>query len=149
MIRIDPIIRARVKKRRSRSPTSTRHSKLLRLNNPLINYKLFNKEGYNCPPCNRAYKCKEYGSKDHKQLEYILKEKKKSWQLVESIGVVIKKVKVVKIASLATRNNPYQFIHDILCFSTPLKHYILIKFRLVDACKPLLINLPLPLKPSA
>lgn len=69
--------------------------------------------------------------------------------MVEGIGVVVREVEVVKIASLANRNNLYQFICDFLCLPAPPRPNTFIKFRLADASKPPLINSPSLLKPSA
>ncbi len=63
--------------------------------------------------------------------------------------VVEEEVKVVEVASLANRNDLYQFIHAYPCFSAPLRPNTIIKFRLADASKPLLTNLPSPMKPKA
>lgn len=60
----------------------------------------------------------------------------------------MKEVGVVEIASLADKNNFYQFIHTYLCFFAPFKLNTFIKFRLAIASKPPLTNLPLLLKPS-
>ncbi len=80
------------KKRKSRSPAGGRRVKLSGLNNPSISCNLFNKGGSNWPPYNRAHKCKEYGSRDHKLSECTAKGKNRSWQSAKGIGVVVEEV---------------------------------------------------------
>ncbi len=63
--------------------------------------------------------------------------------------VVEEEVEVVEVASLANRNNVYQFMRAYPCFPAPPRPNTFIKFRLADASKPPLINSPSPLKPRA
>lgn len=53
-------------------------------------------------------------------------------------------VKIAKIAS-ANENNLHQFIYTFSCLPTPARPNTSTKFRLIDASKSLLLNLPLPL----
>lgn len=62
--------------------------------------------------------------------------------------VIAEEVKFVEVASLANKNNFYQFIRNFPCLPTPSRFNIFIKFRLANAFKPLLINSPSLLKPS-
>lgn len=77
----------------------------------MISCKLFNKGDYNYLPCNRAHKCKKCNLRDYKLLEYISKGEKRSWQLAKGMEVVVKDIKIVKIISLANKNNFYKFIY--------------------------------------
>ena len=63
--------------------------------------------------------------------------------------VVAEEVEVVEVASLANRNDLYQFMRTYLCLPAPPRLNTFIKFRLADASKPPLTNLPSPLKPRA
>ena len=82
MIRMSSIIRAGgaggSKKRRSRSFVEGRRVKSSWSNNPSISCNLFNKGGYGLSPCNKAYMCKECGSRDHELSECMAKQNKKS-----------------------------------------------------------------------
>ncbi len=69
--------------------------------------------------------------------------------MVGGTEVVAEEVEVVEVASLANRNNLYQFMHAYPCFSAPPRPNTIIKFRLADASKPPLTNSPSPLKPKA
>lgn len=62
--------------------------------------------------------------------------------------VIAEEVEVVEVASLANKNNFYQFMYNFLCLPTPPRSNTFIKFRLVDTSKPSLINSLLPLKLS-
>ena len=61
----------------------------------------------------------------------------------------MEEVEVVEVASLANKNDLYQFMRAYPCLSAPSKPNTSIKFRLADASKPPLTNSPSPLKPSA
>ncbi len=63
--------------------------------------------------------------------------------------VVAEEVEVVEVASLANRNDLYQFIRAYPCLPAPPRPNTIIKFRLADASKPPLTNSPSPLKPTA
>lgn len=56
------------------------------------------------------------------------------------IEVEVEEIEIVKIASLANKNNFYQFIYNFPCLSAPPRSNIFIKFRLADTSKPPLIN---------
>ncbi len=58
-------------------------------------------------------------------------------------------VEVVEVASLANRNDLYQFIRAYPRLPAPPRPNITIKFRLANASKPPLINSPSPLKSRA
>ena len=137
------------KRRRSRSPAKGCHVKSSRSNNPSISWDLFNKGGCDWPPCNKAHKCKECGSRDQKLSECTAKRKKRSWQLAEGIKVVVEEVEIVEVASLANKNDLYQLMRAYLCLLTPPRPNTSIKFSLANASKPPLTNSPSPLKPSA
>ncbi len=149
MIEMGSIMSAGAKKKRSRSLAGAQCGRLSGSNNPSISCKLFNKGSCDWPPCNRAHKCKKCGSRDHGLSECTAKGKKKSWQLVGDTKVVSEEVEVVEVASLANRNDLYQFIHAYPCLSALSRPNTFIKFRLVDTSKPLLTNSPSPLKPGA
>ena len=78
MIGMGSIIGAGAKRKRSRSPAGAHRGKCSGLNNPSISCELFNKGGCNCPPCHRANKCKECGSRDHGLSECTMKGKTRS-----------------------------------------------------------------------
>ncbi len=63
--------------------------------------------------------------------------------------VVAEEVKVAEVASLANRNDLYQFMRAYPCLPALLRPNTIIKFRLADASKPPLTNPPSPLKPKA
>lgn len=63
--------------------------------------------------------------------------------------VLIKKLEIVKIANLASKNYFYQLIYVFPCLVTLFKPNIFIKCKLANIFKYLLINLFLLLKPSA
>ena len=65
------------------------------------------------------------------------------------MGVVVKEVEVVEVASLANENDLYQFMRSYPCLPTPLRPNTSIKFGLADASKPPLTNSLSTLKPSA
>ncbi len=65
------------KKKKSRSPVGARRGNSSGSNNLSISCKLFNKDRCDWPPCKRALKCKEYGSRDHWLSECTGKRKKK------------------------------------------------------------------------
>lgn len=69
--------------------------------------------------------------------------------MAEGTGVVVEEVEVVEVASLANKNNLYQFMRAYPCLPAPSRPNTSIKFRLADASKPPLTNSPSPLKPSA
>ncbi len=62
--------------------------------------------------------------------------------------VVEEEVEVVEVASLANRNDLYQFMRAYPCLPAPSRPNIIIKFGLADASKPPLTNSPSPLKPT-
>ena len=64
------------------------------------------------------------------------KVKKKSWQITKCIGVVVEEVEIFEVASLANKNNLYQFMHIYLYFFAPLGFNTFIKFRFAYASKP-------------
>lgn len=68
--------------------------------------------------------------------------------MVEGKEVVMEEVKIVKIASLASRNSFYPFMRDFLCLLTFFRPNTFIKFRLANVFKHVLINLSSSLKPS-
>ncbi len=78
MIEMDLIMGAGAKKKRSRSPAGARRGKSSRSNNPSISCELFIKGSCDWPPCNKAHKCEECGSRDHGLSECTVKEKKRS-----------------------------------------------------------------------
>ncbi len=78
MIGMSSIMGAGARKKRSRSPAGARRGKSSGSNNPSISCELFNKGGCDWPPYNRAHKCKECGSRDHRLSECTAKGKKKS-----------------------------------------------------------------------
>ncbi len=78
MIGMGSIMGAGARKKRSRSPTGALRGKSSGSNNSSISCKLFNKGGCDWPPCNRARKCKECGSRDHGLSECTAKGKKRS-----------------------------------------------------------------------
>ncbi len=153
MIRMSSIIGAGgaggSKKRRSRSPAGGHRVKSSGSNNPLISCDLFNKCGCDWPPCNKAHMCKGCGSRDHGLSKCTAKGKKRSWQSAEGTGVVVEEVEVVEVASLANKNDLYQFMRAYPCLPAPSRPNTSIKFRLADASKLRLTNSPSPLKPSA
>ncbi len=61
--------------------------------------------------------------------------------------VVAKEVEVVEVASLANRNDLYQFMLAYPCLPAPSRPNTFIKFRLADASNPPLTNSTLPVKP--
>ncbi len=63
--------------------------------------------------------------------------------------VVAEEVEVVEVASLANRNDLYQFMRAYPCLPAPPRPNTIIKFSLADASKPPLTNSPSPLKPGA
>ncbi len=81
----------------------------------------------------QGQKCKESGSRDHGLSEWKGKEKKRCWQLVGGTEVGEEEVEVVEVASLANRNDLYQFIRAYLCLLAPSRPNKIIKFRLTDA----------------
>ncbi len=149
MIGMGSIMGGGAKKKRSRSPAGARHGKSSGSNNSSISCELFNKGGCDWPSCNKAHKCKECRSKDHGLSECTAKRKKRCWQLVGGTEIVAEEVKVVEVASLAYRNDLYQFMRAYPCLPAPSRPNKIIKFRLVDASKPPLTNSPSPLKPRA
>ncbi len=78
MIRIGSIMRAGAKRKKSRSPGGVRRGKSSGSNNPSISCELFNKGECDWPPCNRAHKCKDCGSRDQGLSECMAKVKKRS-----------------------------------------------------------------------
>lgn len=64
------------KRKRSKSPAGGRRVKSSGSKNPSINCELFNKGGCDWPPCNRAHKCQECGSRDHGLSECTAKGKR-------------------------------------------------------------------------
>ncbi len=149
MIGIGSIMGAGAKKKRSRSPEGSRRGKSSGSNNLSINCELFIKGGCDWPPCNRAFQCKECGSRDQRLSECTVKGKKRSWQLVGGTEVVEEEVEVVEVVSLANRNDLYQFMHAYPYLPAPPRPNTIIKYRPADASKPLLNNSPSPLKPRA
>ncbi len=137
------------KRKSSKSPPGARCVKSSGLNNLSISCDLFNKGSCDWPPCNKAHKCKQCGSRDHELSEYTAKEKKKSWQSADATDILVEEVEVVEVASLANENDLYQFMRAHLCLPAPPGPNTSIKFRLANASKPPLTNSPSPLKPNS
>ena len=56
--------------------------------------------------------------------------------MAEGTGVVVEEVEVVEVASLANKNNLYQFMRAYPCLPALSRPNTSIKFRLADASKP-------------
>ena len=80
------------KRKRLRSPDGGCCVKSSGSKNLSISCDLFNKGGCDWQPCNRVHKCKECGSKDHGLSDCTAKVKKRGWQSVEGIKVVVEEV---------------------------------------------------------
>ena len=108
------VMEASSKRKRSRSPPSRRVGKSSGgSKNPSVTCNLFNKGKCGWANCQRAHKCKGFGSKGH-GLPSCLRAKKAK-EFSAGSRKAEKRVEIIKIAS-ANGNSLHQFVHRFSVF---------------------------------
>lgn len=138
------------KRKRSRLPPSCQTGCETSTNNPLVIYDHFNKGLCRWPHCERAYKCKGCGLKDHSQTSCI-KGKKQAWgSEAKSNGLEKCVVRIVDIVIAYETKSLQQFINSFPCLpALPKPNTTTTRFRFTDTSQPPLKELSSPLKPTA
>lgn len=130
------------KRRRLKSPPSRRVKSSGGPNNPSLTCDLFNKGDCHWSPCERAHKCRGYGSKDHG-----LSRKGKFG--AGGMGITVEPIDIVEVASLANGNSLRQFLRVFPSLSAPPRLNTAIEFRLATDQFPLFVKTKLLGRPLA